>query len=146
MATGKTLSVWRERNRERIRAYQKAWCAANPDKVKAYQHKHRPKHNVKRKAWRRRTGRDGREAHLIHRYGLTLADKTQMYADQGGRCAGCLREIPFDWRTCVDHDHVTGTVRGILCSECNMALGLMGDSSARLFLLAMYAQKFRRIR
>lgn len=43
----------------------------------------------------------------------------------GGRCEIC-REIP-DAALCIDHDHETKLVRGLLCSKCNAALGLLRD-------------------
>ncbi len=49
---------------------------------------------------------------------------------QGGVCAICgLGDKQF---LAVDHDHGTGQVRGLLCSACNRALGLMADSPERL--------------
>jgi hypothetical protein len=39
---------------------------------------------------------------------------------------------------CIDHDHVTGTFRGWLCSKCNMGIGLLGDDREGLSLAQAY--------
>lgn len=54
----------------------------------------------------------------------------------GGRCAIC-GEVP-DAPLCIDHDHKTGRVRGLLCSRCNLALGLVRDDPATLRRAAAY--------
>ena len=55
-------------------------------------------------------------------YNITLADYDAMFEDQGGVCAICgLPEIRR--RLCVDHNHATGEVRGLLCTICNLAVG-----------------------
>ena len=57
-------------------------------------------------------------------YGLTIEEAEAIYERQGGKCAICLKTIPFDGRErAIDHDHATGRVRGILCRGCNHALG-----------------------
>jgi len=59
-------------------------------------------------------------------YGLTAEDVSAMALAQGGACAICrspFTEKPFH----VDHSHDSGVVRGLLCSNCNTALGLLGD-------------------
>jgi hypothetical protein len=45
-----------------------------------------------------------------------------MYFDQDGKCAieSCLREAKS-----VDHNHMTGVVRGLLCQGCNVAIGFL---------------------
>jgi hypothetical protein len=66
-----------------------------------------------------------RSGELRRRYGITLQDYADMFADQEGKCAICggppttksFRH--FD----VDHDGRTGKVRGLLCRRCNTALG-----------------------
>lgn len=59
-------------------------------------------------------------ANLKHRYGITEDDYAQILAEQGGTCYFCPAEIsPYGRRLSVDHDHVTGGVRGILCLRCN---------------------------
>lgn len=64
-----------------------------------------------------------RNYHLRRRYGITAEHFDAMAAEQGGLCAIC-REAPGDQ---VDHDHVTGRVRGLLCFNCNGALGQFRD-------------------
>lgn len=56
----------------------------------------------------------------LAQYGINLDDYGRMYAAQDGRCAIC--EVAFD-RLAVDHDHVTGRVRGLVCGPCNLVLG-----------------------
>ena len=53
---------------------------------------------------------------------------------QGGKCAICGCELGTSRYTkpAADHDHKTGKLRGILCTQCNTALGLMKDSPYRL--------------
>src|SRR5258708_7454026 len=67
---------------------------------------------------------------LLKQYGLMPEDYEQMLAAQEGRCAICPATMPGrgnpSWN--VDHDHETGAVRGLLCHNCNMALGMLGDS------------------
>lgn len=62
-----------------------------------------------------------REHHLRSAYGLSLDDYQRMLDDQGGHCKLCTMEPNRNFG--VDHDHVTGRVRGILCRFCNSKLG-----------------------
>lgn len=76
-----------------------------------------------------------RKHNLKFRYGLTLEDYDQMVADQHGTCAICERP---DLKLCVDHDHGTGRVRGLLCHDCNLAIGKLEDDAARADRAAEY--------
>jgi hypothetical protein len=58
--------------------------------------------------------------------GLTHAGLAEL---QGGRCAVCGRD---DVALHVDHSRRTGKTRGLLCRQCNCALGMLGDSPMRL--------------
>jgi len=64
-------------------------------------------------------------------YGLTDAELAQMELRQQNRCAnpGCRTDVPGGPHNVlkIDHDHITGEIRGLLCNKCNMALGLLGD-------------------
>lgn len=83
----------------------------------------RPCHNAKSKETYTRLYGGTREYHLRRRYGITGAEVTAMIEAQGGLCALC-QERPARH---VDHDHVTGAVRGVLCFNCNGGLGQFKD-------------------
>ncbi|MFJ4953210.1 endonuclease VII domain-containing protein [Streptomyces sp. NPDC088760] len=61
----------------------------------------------------------GRQHHLKRNYGLTEAERDALIASQHGLCAICLAAPPAH----VDHCHKTGRVRGVLCFNCNSAIG-----------------------
>jgi len=55
-----------------------------------------------------------------HRYGLLPGQFEELHKEQGGRCRGCGKLKPL----CVDHDHESGRIRGLLCRTCNATIGL----------------------
>lgn len=59
------------------------------------------------------------------------------YQSHNGECEVC-REQPTKKRLVLDHDHETGAFRGLLCSECNLALGLLKDSRFRAMGIISY--------
>jgi hypothetical protein len=69
--------------------------------------------------------------YLKYHYGITLEDYRTLEKVQNNRCAICHRASPGGryryW--CVDHDHVTGTVRGLLCLRCNAGIAALGDTA-----------------
>jgi len=83
---------------------------------------------------RKKTDDEKRETILKRTYNITLAELKATEAKQGGRCAicGCGPESPRNHggsTLAVDHDHVTGKFRGLLCKNCNMLIGLADDCS-----------------
>lgn len=64
--------------------------------------------------------RTKRKARLKRDYGLTVEQFEAMLKEQNYVCAIC--EMPFGSKTCIDHDHKSGRVRGLLCSLCNVAV------------------------
>lgn len=69
---------------------------------------------------------------LLREFGITVEDYEAMLAAQGGVCAICAKECRSGRRLAVDHDHVTGVVRGLLCLHCNLALGKFDDDPERI--------------
>lgn len=62
-----------------------------------------------------------------HKYGITTEDFDRLFDSQGQRCAICKTADPGTRTWCVDHDHITNQVRGILCYNCNILLGHAKD-------------------
>lgn len=59
-------------------------------------------------------------------YDLSEQDFYHLLEDQDWACAICWLDLLID-NTHVDHDHQTGSVRGLLCTNCNLALGHFRD-------------------
>lgn len=61
-----------------------------------------------------------RERRLLKVYGISLAQYNSLLEKQDNRCAVCLREASsFPKNLAVDHNHITGEIRGLLCAYCN---------------------------
>ena len=96
---------WRLNNLEKAKSYTKSWSSRNPDKTKHYYRKN----NLKA-------------------LGLTFEDYDRMYSDQDGCCKICgTHSTKLTYMLATDHCHKTGKVRGLLCSKCNTAIGLLND-------------------
>lgn len=84
-------------------------------------------------------------AAYIRKYGMPKAGKEAMLASQGGVCASCGVDDPGSVRGWhIDHDHVTGKVRSILCHACNVSYGLFKENVERIEGFLAYAQKHQR--
>lgn len=84
---------------------------------------------------------------LRKKYGLTVEDFNVMMAAQNGCCAICSVSFASldpatgkPLRICVDHDHVTGKARGLLCDPCNKGLGMFSDDQARIGAAIAYLE------
>jgi hypothetical protein len=95
----------------------------------------KPCHNARGKAAKERIG-GSRTYHLKRRYGITAAEADAMLEEQGGLCAICKAAPAVH----VDHDHVTGRVRALLCFNCNGGLGQFRDDPGLLYLAAFYLE------
>jgi len=92
------------------------WAKENPEKKLAKDRRNRPHYSER-----------ARERHLMKNYGISVADKIAMISRQGNKCPICLSDIELA-NGRVDHNHITGEIRGILCSKCNTGIGQLRDS------------------
>lgn len=79
----------------------------------------------------------------LWRFNLTAAEYRAIYYGQDGKCAGCQRSFPLYSeatrnRLYIDHCHKTQEIRGLLCGECNLAVGKMQDDPEVAHRLAEY--------
>ncbi|WP_405878667.1 endonuclease VII domain-containing protein [Streptomyces sp. NBC_01136] len=79
---------------------------------------------------------EGRASHLKRHYGMTEAKRDEMVASQMGLCVICLKAPAVH----VDHCHETGRVRGVLCFNCNSAIGKLGDDPDAVRRAAAYLE------
>ena len=107
---------------------------------KAYADKNRD--IVRAKAKARWAAKDYAEKQAIYlkKYGLTVEQFEKMFEDQYGLCKICSKEARV---LCVDHNHITGAVRSLLCNPCNTALGFLKEDPLRAKALAAYVEEHK---
>jgi hypothetical protein len=98
---------YHEKNRESCRESERRWARANRDWKLEYYGK-----------W-----------HRTSKYGLKEGDFERMLIDQAGLCAICEKQLTGSLEPMIDHDHVHGHVRALLCSKCNLGLHYIEDKS-----------------
>lgn len=132
---------------EKNRACQAAYRKNNPDRIKGYY----KKYNDKLRAEGRPRHPKGyyRKANL-RKYGLTVEDYISLLEQQHGVCAICMKPEPqivgSERRNLVvDHDHITGKVRGLLCTTCNVALGMVHEDTAKLQAMIRYIEQYNEV-
>lgn len=120
------MRAWAVKNRVSENAKNRAKYATDPER-------------------RRRLKLYNENAILRKKYGLTTEKYAAMLASQGGRCAICRGHHAHGRRDAkrftVDHCHVTGAVRGLLCMKCNTGIGMLGDDPGRLRVAIAYLEK-----
>lgn len=107
--------VWNRENKDRIREERKS----DPSYIRAK-----------------------RNRLLKRKFDITIDDYDNMLFNQNNRCSICLKhQDEFKALLAVDHCHKTNKVRGLLCMNCNTALGGFGDDLARLQRAIEYLAK-----
>ena len=100
---------YRDKHKKEASAFSKAWLKKHPEKKLEY-------------------AMNGYKRHLRVKFGLTIQDYDDMYIEQGGCCAICgVHQSETQKRLCIDHNHETGNVRGLLCDRCNTSIGKFND-------------------
>jgi len=111
------------------------WDLANPDRKRALVRKHQEKNKVRYAALAREKRKQ--PDYLLPKYGITRFEYDTMRAQQAGACAICGKE----GKLCIDHCHESKKVRGLLCRNCNSALGLLNEDFSTAIRAANYLLK-----
>jgi hypothetical protein len=99
-----------------------------------YRKLHKEQHNTGNKKYRAAHPQYHFKYDLKLHYGISPEDYNHLFELQGGCCAICgIPQLELDKRLHVDHNHISGEIRGLLCTNCNVALGqlktdTLGDS------------------
>lgn len=89
-----------------------------------------------------------RNCYLVRTYGITSEQYEVMFDAQNGKCAICLKEEDTllssgkNKSFAVDHNHKTGQIRGLLCENCNRAIGLLKEDTELLTRAIQYINQF----
>lgn len=110
-----------------LKARASAWYKSNPERAKEQSKK--------------RVANGGhRSSQIKRKYNFTQEQYDDMLIKQNGVCLICGTDTPGrnDKNFHIDHDHDTDRVRGLLCSNCNRAIGLLGDLSVNAYAAGDY--------
>lgn len=129
-------------NREKYTAINKASYKKHCDARKAQAHLYRLAHleerHIKDRAYYAANKQKLLDCQRRIKYGLTREAFDNMVNLQGGVCAICGVKNWNGRKPHVDHDHISGQVRGILCHRCNSAIGLVGEKIIVLVRMIEY--------
>jgi hypothetical protein len=128
---------YRQRNAEYLRLKAGDWRSRNRDHVNA----------TRRRKYAELPPHYARDHELYRKHRLTPDDRASLISSQDGKCVICgvaFNEPDTNDRKmskpCVDHSHVTGKVRGVLCNYCNVGLGAFRDDVNTLSAAVRYME------
>ena len=135
------------KSKEEKNKIKNEWRKNNPEKLKAQRRRYRIKHREKRREEKRlyrlahpeEIKKRSKQYYInnpekikiasLKKYGITLDEYKDMLTIQFSGCTLCGKTIIENGKLlAVDHDHNTGKVRGLLCTNCNIMLGLAKDN------------------
>lgn len=133
--------AWKQKNKEKVQQKQKEWYENNKEiilkKSREYYKEHRQELIEKTKKWvednpeKRRAYQ--KQYFLRRNFNLTEEEYNNLLNKQNNKCSICGVDLFLDkTKAVIDHDHTTGELRGILCTNCNIGLGHFKDNCANL--------------
>lgn len=148
---------YREKNKEKRNEYSRKYYQENLDKIKEYGQDYRASTKEEKREYDKSYRQENsdriktlkkrqydyskyRQNLLKRKYNITLDDYNKMLLEQDGKCWTCSikAEEQKNKVLVVDHNHLTGEVRGLLCSNCNSAIGLLKESQEIIEKVSKY--------
>lgn len=115
--------------------YMRVWAR---NRYKNPEARTRLKENYKRYYYKPEVMKRGKNKHLMETYGISLEQKIEWMKKECPIGNHSFKDVAD---ACVDHDHKTGKVRGLLCREHNRGLGHFDDSIAELEQMIDYLRR-----
>ncbi len=128
-------NTWYQNNREKSIARAILWRKNHPERhrltVKIWKKKYKEKEKILKRRYK------------LKKYGLTIEDYANLIKKQNYSCAICNTNInQLKEKLGVDHNHVTGKTRGLLCFPCNSAMGLLKENKNTLIKMLEYIKEY----
>lgn len=115
---------WDKNNKEKVSEYNKQYAEDNTEKLT----------QKEKDRWMNDRENQTRR-HRMWRYKLTQKEMIQLELNANGRCSICKRKSD---NMHVDHNHLTGKVRELICKKCNIAIGYVEEDLGRLRAISDY--------
>lgn len=126
-----------EKKLEYNRAYSTKYQtrAGYKEMKKEYDKVYKSLPHIKEKDW---------ENWIKRAYSISVDDYKKLYEDQNGKCAICGNKsnLGRKEKLCVDHNHKTNKVRGLLCDLCNKGIGSLKDDIKNVKAALTYLEKY----
>lgn len=124
-----------------IKRVDESFMRRKRERERRYYERNAEKERAGRREYARKNREREREGHLLRRFGITLNEKQAIITAQGGVCGICGGGFNQNIRACVDHDHTTGVVRGVLCTLCNTMIGSARENESILLRAIDYLRR-----
>lgn len=125
--------LYHEAHKDAIRKRKSVWYQQNKERLR-----------VRGRTYYYQTGgRYSKGQRVRDKYNLTVQEYDNLIESRRGICDICGGKMHGlgTYKPCLDHDHNTGKIRGVLCRNCNLLLGYAGDSVTRLDAAISYLKK-----
>lgn len=116
---------------------RKPW-GSRPEKTREIQRERSRRWRKRNPGEAAKVSAEYRIRHRGEKYGLTTREYDVLFEEQGGGCAICGTANEL---LCVDHNHSTGSIRGLLCKQCNLGIANLRDNPALLRLAIKYLER-----
>ena len=137
--------------KEKKRVYNKEHRLANLIRYREYDRSRKIIKSSQQRIWRKNNPEVKRQQvrrFILRKHGLSEVEYFKLFQKQSGCCAIC--KLPESKKRAgrivelaIDHNHINGKIRGLLCSKCNTALGLLNDSIELILAAGIYLESNR---
>lgn len=142
--------MWVEKNRDKLRKYKREVYQHHIEQHRSYNRNYHRMYQKKDKVKEKRHEHylrykeQHRDKRLQSLYGITQIEYNEMFIIQDGCCAICGKHQTYQNKPmCVDHNHSTNEVRGLLCRNCNLAIGFIKENTVILKKMVEYLSKVK---
>ena len=120
------------KDKKKTNEYDKQYYLDNKERikkrVKQYQKDNRKRLNEYQKKWSKKNPEKCRRIRIKFTHSLSHEEWQEMWDNQDGKCLICGKKFKNPSDACVDHNHETKTIRGLLCLKCNFGISNFNDN------------------